>query len=136
MADGVFCPRSKVPTSCSAASGGDSPSFWALLSDCGTNLLSHLMLDVCRLLGVKPWKLSITAYHPQSDGMVERFNHTIKSMIWKHVAVLGAQWDQYLSGLPGHTGILPMTLQVRNPLSYYLAWTVATPLYILSYEYW
>ena len=69
----------------------------ALLSDRGTNLLSHLMLDVCRLLGVK--KLNTTAYHPQCDGMVERFNRTLKSMIRKHVAVLGAQWDQYLSGL-------------------------------------
>ena len=69
----------------------------ALLSDRGTNLLSHLMLDVCRLLGMK--ELNTTAYHPQCDGMVERFNRTLKSMIRKHVAVLGAQWDQYLSGL-------------------------------------
>lgn len=41
----------------------------ALLSDRGTNLLSHLMLDVCELLGIK--KLNTTAYHPQCDGMVE-----------------------------------------------------------------
>lgn len=34
----------------------------ALLSDRGTNLLSHLMKDVCGLLGVK--KLNTTAYHP------------------------------------------------------------------------
>ena len=48
----------------------------ALLSDRGTNLLSHLMQDVCRLLGVK--KLNTTAYHLQCDGMVERFNRTLK----------------------------------------------------------
>ena len=42
----------------------------ALLSDRGTNLLSHLMLDVCKLVGIK--KLNTTAYHPH--GMVERFN--------------------------------------------------------------
>lgn len=40
----------------------------ALLSDRGTNLLSHLMTDVCRLLGTT--KLNITAYHPQCNGMV------------------------------------------------------------------
>ena len=34
----------------------------ALLSDRGANLLSHLMKDVCSLLGVK--KLNTTAYHP------------------------------------------------------------------------
>ena len=69
----------------------------ALLSDRGTNLLSHLMCDVCALLGIE--KLNTTAYHPQCDGMVERFNHTLKSMIRKHAAKYGAQWDSYLSGL-------------------------------------
>ena len=34
----------------------------ALLSDRGTSLLSHLMTDVCKLLGVR--KLNTTAYHP------------------------------------------------------------------------
>ena len=69
----------------------------ALLSDRGTNLLSHLMMDVCKLLGIK--KLNTTAYHPQCDGMVERFNRTLKSMLRKHAATFGNQWDQYLPGL-------------------------------------
>ena len=69
----------------------------ALLSDRGTNLLSHLMLDVCKLLGIK--KLNTTAYHPQCDGMVERFNRTLNAMIRKHVTQFGKQWDQYLPGL-------------------------------------
>ena len=43
----------------------------ALLSDQGANLLSHLMIDLCKLLGLK--KLNTTAYHPQCNGMVERF---------------------------------------------------------------
>ena len=41
----------------------------ALLSDRGTNLLSHLVLNICKLLGVK--KLNTTSYHPQCNGMVE-----------------------------------------------------------------
>jgi len=69
----------------------------ALLSDRGTNLLSHLMLDICKALGTK--KLNTTAYHPQCDGMVERFNRTLKSMLCKHAAQFGDQWDRYLSGL-------------------------------------
>lgn len=44
------------------------PFFEAILSDRGTNLMSHLMLDICKLLGIK--KLNMTAYHPQFDGMV------------------------------------------------------------------
>ena len=69
----------------------------ALLSDRGTNLLSHLMLDLCKMLGIK--KLNTTAYHPQTDGMVERFNRTLKTALRKHAAKFGAQWDTYLSGI-------------------------------------
>ena len=63
----------------------------ALLSDRGTNLLSHLMEDVCKLLGIR--KLNTTAYHPQCDGMVERFNRTLKTILRKRAARFGAQWD-------------------------------------------
>ena len=69
----------------------------ALLSDRGTNLLSHLVLDLCKLLGIK--KLNTTAYHPQCDGMVERFNRTLKAMVRKQATKFGSQWDQYLSGV-------------------------------------
>ena len=68
----------------------------SLLSDRGTNLLSHLMTDVCRLLGIK--KLNTTSHHPQCDGMVERFNRTLKTMLRKYAAEFNTQWDRYLSG--------------------------------------
>ena len=67
-----------------------------LLSDRGTNLLSYLMYDICEKLGIT--KLNTTAHHPQCDGMVERFNRTLKSMLRKHAARFGSQWDRYLSG--------------------------------------
>ena len=76
------------------------PSFGipeSLLSDRGTNLLSHLMLDVCKLLGIR--KLNTTAYHPQADGLVERYNRTLKAMLRKHAARFGSQWDQFLPGV-------------------------------------
>lgn len=69
----------------------------ALLSDRGTNLLSHLMKDLCKMLGMT--KLNTTAYHPECDGMVERFNRTLKAMLHKHAARFGKQWDQYLSSV-------------------------------------
>ena len=68
----------------------------ALLSDRGTNLLSNLMLDVCEKLGIQ--KLNTTAYHPQCNGLVERFNRTLKTMLRKQAATYGTQWDQFLSG--------------------------------------
>ena len=65
-----------------------------ILLDHGTNVLSHLMLDVCKALGIQ--KLNTTAYHPQCDGLVERYNHTLKSMLRKHAARYGVQWDEYI----------------------------------------
>ena len=46
----------------------------ALLSDRDTDLLSHLMQGLCKILGIK--RLNTTAYHPQCDGMVEKFLKT------------------------------------------------------------
>lgn len=69
----------------------------SLLSDRGTNLLSHLMKELCSMLDIT--KLNTTAYHPQCNGMVERFNQMLKSMLRKHAVRFGNQWDTYLSGI-------------------------------------
>ena len=59
----------------------------AILSDRGANLLGRVMEEVCQLLGIT--KLNTTSYHPQCDGMVERLNRSLKSMLRKHVAKFG-----------------------------------------------
>jgi len=77
----------------------------ALLSDRGTNLLSHLMQDLCKMLDIK--KLHPTAYHPQCDAMVKRFNRTLKTILHKHTATYGNQWDCYLFRVHMFTVIRP-----------------------------
>ncbi len=37
-----------------------------------------------------------TAYHPQTDGLVENFNLTLKAMIAKHAKTFGSDWNVYL----------------------------------------
>ena len=69
-----------------------------LLSDRGTNLSSHLMLDLCKMIGIQ--KLNTTAYHPQCDGIVERFNRTLKTIIRKHAATFGSLWNFVLEYSP------------------------------------
>lgn len=69
----------------------------AILLDRGASLLSHLMMDICELLGIH--KLNTFAYHPQCNGMVERFNRTLKGMLRAHAARFGSQWDLMLPGV-------------------------------------
>ena len=71
----------------------------ALLSDScrGTNLLSHLMKDVYKLLGIE--KLNMTAHHPECDSTIEWFNQTLKTMLRKQATKYKAQWNQYTHGV-------------------------------------
>ena len=66
-----------------------------LLSDRGTAFLSKLIKEVYSLLGIK--KTNTTAYHPQTDGLVERFNRTLTNMLAKKVKKKnGKDWDVQL----------------------------------------
>lgn len=62
-----------------------------VLSDRGRAFLSGLMQEVERLLGFK--KVNTTAYHPQTDGLVERYNRTLTAMLAKTVDKRGPEWD-------------------------------------------
>lgn len=65
-----------------------------LHSDQGRNFESELFAEVCRLLGVE--KTRTTAYRPQSDGQVERFNRTIQQMLKAFVNDNRDDWDDHL----------------------------------------
>ena len=65
-----------------------------LLSDRGSVFLSKLMMEIYKLLGVK--KVNTTAYHPQCDGLVERFNRSLIDMLSKTVQTHGQDWDEKL----------------------------------------
>ena len=65
-----------------------------ILSDRGRAFLSGLMKEVEALMGYR--KLNTTAYHPQTDGLVERYNRTLTAMLAKTVTKGGAEWDQQL----------------------------------------
>ena len=48
-----------------------------ILTDQCTNFTSLLLMELYRMLHVHPIKT--TPYHPQMDGLVERFNRTLKT---------------------------------------------------------
>jgi len=65
-----------------------------LLSDRGANFLSELISDVCNLLGMR--KINTSGYHPQTDGLVEKFNSTLIHMIAKCCELRQHDWDEHL----------------------------------------
>ena len=50
-----------------------------VLSDLGIQFVSKCMKEVSRLLSIK--RLTTTPYHPICNGLVERFNGTLKKML-------------------------------------------------------
>ena len=65
-----------------------------ILTDQGTNFTSRLLSELYRLLHVHPIRTS--PYHPQTDGLVGRFNQTSKSMLRKTAQTEGKDWDKFL----------------------------------------
>ncbi len=100
VANGLLHPGPKSYPNREVVGRGSHSILWGAgiaAFDRATNLFSHLMLDLCKLLGIQ--KLNTTSYHPQCDGMVERFNRTLKTMLRNHASRFGDQWDQHLSGV-------------------------------------
>ena len=98
-----------------------------ILTDQGSNFMSTLLKQVYQLLGIR--SVRTTPYHPQTDGLTERFNQTLKQMLRKFVNDTGSDWDQWLPYLlfayrevpQASTGFSPFELlyghEVRGPLT-------------------
>ena len=68
-----------------------------IVSDQGTQFVSDVMKEVYRLLSIQ--HLTSTPYHPQCNGLVERFNGTLKSMLRKLCVERPTDWDRYLEAV-------------------------------------
>lgn len=62
-----------------------------ILCDQGANFMSSLLEEVNQLLRIRT-----APYHPQTDGLVEKFNGTLKWMLQKFVDCGQKHWDEYL----------------------------------------
>ncbi|CAC5398409.1 unnamed protein product [Mytilus coruscus] len=65
-----------------------------LLSDQGSNFKSSLMLEVCKLLTIE--KKVSSVYHPQTNGMCEKFNGVLKRMLKAYASLEPKTRDKYL----------------------------------------
>ena len=66
----------------------------SLHSDQGANLCSSVIHSLCQMLGITNTRTS--AYHPQGNGQVERFNRTVEAMLSKMVNENQHDWDSQL----------------------------------------
>ena len=94
----------------------------SLHTDQGKNFEAKIIKEICALLDIK--KTRTTAYHPQSDGLVERFNRTLLGMLSMMVKEDEQGWDlllptmllAYRTSHHATTGVTPFELMFgRNP---------------------
>ena len=103
-------------------------------SDQGTNFTSKLFKEAMKMLGVKHYLSS--PYHPESQGALERFHQTLKSMLTKYCFETEKDWDDGVPYMLFYTreacqeslGFSPNELlfgrELRGPLKLlYESWT-------------
>ena len=61
-------------------------------SDQGSNFMSGIFQQVMHELGIKQYRVS--AYHPESQGALERFHQTLKNMIRSYCFDTEKDWDE------------------------------------------
>ncbi|KAG7491797.1 hypothetical protein MATL_G00007640 [Megalops atlanticus] len=94
----------------------------SLHSDQGRNFESQVFAEVCRRLGIE--KTRTTPLHPQSDGLVERFNRTLATQLALLTSEHQRDWDchlplvllSYRTAVQESTGFTPAALMLGREL--------------------
>jgi transposase InsO family protein len=93
----------------------------SLLTDNGPQFTAKFFQAACAELGIK--KVFTTAYHPQTNGQVERYNRTILASLRGYVAARQDDWDDYTSAVTfayncrvhSSLGMAPFELALTRP---------------------
>ena len=109
-----------------------------VLTDQGSQFTSGMMRDVYRMLGIQG--ITTTPYHAQANGLVERFNGTLKRMVKKLAMEKPSDWDRWIPAAlfayrevpQASTGFSPFELlygrNVRGPMKVLReSWTGSDP---------
>ncbi|XP_011859870.1 PREDICTED: uncharacterized protein LOC105557283 [Vollenhovia emeryi] len=107
-----------------------------VLTDQGTNFTSEIFKNTCKLLKIH--KIQTTAYHPESNGALERSHRTLAEYLRHYISTDQTDWDEWLpyvmftynttphtvTGLTpfeliyGHQAILPSALNQPPKFTY------------------
>ena len=104
-----------------------------VLSDNGTQFISECMEEVSRLLSIK--QLTSTPYHPMCNGLVEKFNGTLKAMLRRLCNEQPRQWPRYINAVLFAYREVPQESTGFSPFELLYGRTVRGPIQILK-ELW
>ena len=82
-----------------------------LMSDNGTTFTAEVFKSLCSEYGIR--QVFSTAYHPQSQGSVERANRSIITYLRNYVTSRQSDWDTYISSMT-----FALNSAENNPLGY------------------
>lgn len=100
-----------------------------ILTDQGSNFTSSLLAGLYRMLHVYP--IRTNPYHSHTDGLVERFNQTLKNMLRKSATKEGKDWDKLIPYLLFAYREVPQASTGFSPFELLYGWPVRGPLDIL-----
>ena len=104
-----------------------------VLSDQGTQFVSSCMQEMSRLLSIN--RQTTTPYHPICNGLVERFNGTLKKMLRRLCSEQPRQWHRFINPLLFAYRDAPQEATGFSPFELLYERTVRGPVQILK-ELW
>ena len=104
-----------------------------IVTDRGSQFTSKMMDEVRRLLSIR--HLPTTPYHAMGNGLVERFNGTLKGMLKRMCSEQPKMWDRFMPAVLFAYRETPQTSMGFSPFELLYGRTVRGPLTILR-ELW
>ena len=103
------------------------------MSDNGSQFISDCMKEVSRLINIR--HIITTPYHPMCNGLVEKFNGTLKAMLRKMCSEQPKQWPRYINAVLFAYREVPQASTGFSPFELLYGRTVRGPIQILK-ELW
>jgi hypothetical protein len=101
-----------------------------VLSDQGSQFMSRLFDDLFYKAGIK--HLTTTAYAPSTNGLVERFNKTLKGMVLKFAEGHPERWDDQLDAFLFAYRTVPQASSGFSPFHLMFGRECRTPISLLA----
>ncbi|TKJ32064.1 MAG: hypothetical protein CEE38_23710, partial [Planctomycetes bacterium B3_Pla] len=99
-------------------------------ADQGRNFESAIFQEVCKIFDIR--KTRTTAFHPQSDGFIERFNRTLQQMLALYTNNSQTDWDQVLPIVMAAYRATPQDTTGQSPNLLMMGREILMPLDLLA----